>query len=175
MKITRILAYRVELPLHEGRYSWSGGNSVDVFDSTVVRVETDEGIVGHGEVCPLGPTYLPSYAEGVRAGLAKIAPSLIGLDPRNTTLLYRAMDKALKGHPYAKSGIDVAAWDILGQACGVPIVTLLGGRFGDDFHLYRAISQEAPEAMAEKVGHYRAEGTPHHRSSSSPPPTSIRT
>lgn len=141
----------------------------------MVRVETDEGIVGHGEVCPLGPTYLPSYAEGVRAGLAKIAPSLIGLDPRNTTLLYRAMDKALKGHPYAKSGIDVAAWDILGQACGVPIVTLLGGRFGDDFHLYRAISQEAPEAMAEKVGHYRAEGTPHHRSSSSPPPTSIRT
>ncbi|MBP6702890.1 MAG: mandelate racemase, partial [Vicinamibacteria bacterium] len=74
MKITRILAYRVELPLHEGRYAWSGGKSVDVFDSTVVRMETDEGLVGHGEVCPLGPTYLPSYAEGVRAGLAKIAP-----------------------------------------------------------------------------------------------------
>ena len=95
MKITRILAYRVELPLHEGRYSWSGGKSVDVFDSTVVRVETDEGLVGHGEVCPLGPTYLPSYAEGVRAGLAKIAPSLIGLDPRDTTALYRAMDNII--------------------------------------------------------------------------------
>ena len=37
-----------------------------VFDSTVVRVETDAGIVGHGEVCPLGPFYLPAYAEGVR-------------------------------------------------------------------------------------------------------------
>jgi cis-L-3-hydroxyproline dehydratase len=158
MKITRILAFRVELPLHEGRYSWSGGKSVDVFDSTVVRVETDEGLVGHGEVCPLGPTYLPSYAEGVRAGVAKIAPSLIGLDPRDTTALYRAMDRALKGHPYAKSGIDVAAWDILGQACSQPIVTLLGGRFGDDFHLYRAISQESPEAMGEKVSQYRSEG-----------------
>ena len=55
MKITRILGYRVQLPLHEGRYSWSGGKSVEVFDSTVVRVETDEGLVGHGEVCPLGP------------------------------------------------------------------------------------------------------------------------
>ena len=158
MKITRVLAYRVELPLHEGRYSWSGGKSVDVFDSTVVRIETDAGIVGHGETCPLGPTYLPSYAEGVRAGIAKIAPSLIGLDPRDTARLYLAMDKALKGHPYAKSGIDVAAWDILGQASGLPLVTLLGGRFGEDFHLYRAISQDRPETMADRVAQYRADG-----------------
>ena len=55
MKISRILAYRVELPLHETTYKWSGGKSVTVFDSTIVRVETDAGIVGHGEVCPLGP------------------------------------------------------------------------------------------------------------------------
>ena len=63
MKITRILAYRVELPLHETTYKWSGGKSITVFDSTVVRVETDTGLVGHGEVCPLGPFYLPAYAR----------------------------------------------------------------------------------------------------------------
>src|SRR5208337_2738703 len=50
MKIRRIAAYRVDLPLHEGSYRWSGGKSVTVFDSTIVRVETDAGIVGHGEV-----------------------------------------------------------------------------------------------------------------------------
>src|SRR5262249_27155967 len=88
----------------------------------------------------------------------KIAPSLIGLDPRDTSALYRAMDKALKGHPYAKSGIDVAAWDILGQASGQPLVTLLGGRFSDDFHLYRAISQDVPEAMADRVAQYGGGG-----------------
>ena len=60
MKITRIAAHRIELPLHEGSYTWSGGKSVEVFDSTVVRIETDEGVHGHGEVCPLGPFYLPS-------------------------------------------------------------------------------------------------------------------
>jgi L-alanine-DL-glutamate epimerase-like enolase superfamily enzyme len=43
MKITNITTYQVDLPLHEGNYSWSGGKSVDVFDSTVVIVETDEG------------------------------------------------------------------------------------------------------------------------------------
>ena len=72
MKISRISAYHVELPLHEGSYKWSGGKSVSVFDSTVVQVETDEGSVGYGEVCPLGPFYLPAYG----AGAGRASPSL---------------------------------------------------------------------------------------------------
>jgi cis-L-3-hydroxyproline dehydratase len=158
MKIRRIAAYRVELPLHEGSYRWSGGKSVAVFDSTLVRVETDTGLVGHGEVCPLGPAYLPAYAEGVRAGVAMLAPQLIGEDPTQLERLNRRMDAALKGHPYVKSGIDVACWDILGQAAKLPVSTLLGGRYGEDFVLYRAISQEAPEEMAKKVAGYKGEG-----------------
>ena len=158
MKITRIAAYRVELPLHEGSYKWSGGKSVDVFDSTIVRVETDTGLAGHGEVCPLGPAYLPAYAEGVRAGIAMLAPRLIGEDPREFERLNRTMDAALKGHPYVKSGIDMACWDILGPATGLPVAALLGGRYGADFVLYRAISQEAPEEMARRVAGYRGEG-----------------
>src|SRR6266481_2261470 len=158
MKITRILAYRVELPLHETTYKWSGGKSVTVFDSTVVRVDTDAGITGHGEVCPLGPFYLPAYASGVRAGLAELGPHLLGENPLELLKLNRRMDSALKGHAYVKSGIDMACWDILGKVTGQPVCTLLGGRYGDDFVLYRAISQEAPAAMAKRVAGYRAEG-----------------
>ena len=99
MKITRLSAYRVELPLHETSYKWSGGKSVTVFDSTIVRVETDAGVIGHGEVCPLGPFYLPAYADGVRAGLRELGPHLLGLDPRQLGTLNRRMDAALKGHP----------------------------------------------------------------------------
>ena len=65
MKITRILAYQVDLPLREGSYSWSGSRRIDAYDSTLVRIETDAGMVGYGEVCPLGPAYLPAYAAGV--------------------------------------------------------------------------------------------------------------
>ena len=158
MKITRISAYQIDLPLKEGSYNWSGGKSVQVFDSTLVRVETDAGITGHGEVCPLGPAYLPAYAEGVRTGIAMLAPHLIGEDPRELERLNRTMDAALKGHPYVKSGIDIACWDILGQATGLPVCTLLGGRYGDDFVLFRAISQDTPERMAQSVTAYRAEG-----------------
>ncbi len=158
MRITRIQAYRVELPLYESTYKWSGGKSVTVFDSTIVRVETDAGIVGHAEVCPLGPFYLPAYADGVRAGLKELAPHVLGLDPRQLNKLNWVMDAALKGHAYVKSGIDVACWDILGQACKLPVCELMGGRYGDDVHLYRAISQEDPETMAARVSDYRREG-----------------
>ena len=68
------------------------------------------------------------------------------------------MDQALRGHPYAKSPLDMACWDILGKVTGQPVATLLGGRYGESFPLYRAISQDSPEAMAERVAAYRAEG-----------------
>ena len=158
MQITGINAYRVELPLYEGSYKWSGGRSVDVFDSTVVEVLTDEGVTGYGEVCPLGPAYLPAYAAGARAGIAELAPHLLGLDPTELGLLNRRMDESLRGHPYVKSALDMACWDILGQACGQSVATLMGGRYGEDFALYRAISQDTPERMAASVAKYRAQG-----------------
>jgi cis-L-3-hydroxyproline dehydratase len=158
MRITQIRVYQVDLPLLEGAYNWSNRNSVSVFDSTVVAIETDQGLTGHGEVCPLGPAYLPSYAAGARAGIAELAPALIGLDPCALGVVNRRMDQALRGHPYVKSALDVACWDLLGKACGQSVCQLLGGRQGDDFALYRAISQDAPEAMAESVARYRGEG-----------------
>lgn len=158
MRITGVTAWQVDLPLHEGDYKWSGGKSVAVFDSTVVRVSTDAGIDGYGEACPLGPAYLPAYANGVRAGLRELAPKLLGEDPTQLERLNRTMDAALKGHPYVKSALDMACWDILGKAAGLPVCVLLGGRYADSVTLYRAISQEAPDAMAARVAGYRAEG-----------------
>ncbi len=90
--------------------------------------------------------------------MRELGPHLLGEDPRQLAKLNRTMDAALKGHPYVKSGIDIACWDILGQATGLPVCELLGGRYGEDFPLYRAISQESPEQMAAKVAGYRAEG-----------------
>jgi len=158
MKITGIKVYQVDLPLREGSYNWSGGKSVEVFDSTVVALETDAGLTGHGEVCPLGPFYLPAYAKGARAGIGELGPHLIGQDPARLGPLNRLMDQALQGHPYVKSALDMACWDILGQACNQSACELLGGRYGEDFVLYRAISQQEPEAMAKKIAGYRAEG-----------------
>ncbi|MDB4358776.1 mandelate racemase/muconate lactonizing enzyme family protein [Verrucomicrobiales bacterium] len=158
MKITRISVFQVDLPLKEGSYHWSGGKSVSVFDSTIVQIDTDEGITGWGEVCPLGPFYLPAFGQGARAGIYELGPHLIGESPLELTKLNRRMDAALKGHAYVKSAIDMACWDILGKATKMPVCELLGGRYGESVQLYRAISQESPEEMAMKISRYREEG-----------------
>lgn len=158
MKITGITAWQVDLPLREGRYTWSSGHFVEVFDSTVVAVHTDGGITGYAECCPLGSAYLPAYAAGVRAGLAEISPKLIGLDPTALDVLNRHMDTVLRGHPYVKAPIDIACWDILGKAAGLPLYQLLGGAAQDAITLYRAISQVPADEMARNVAGYRAEG-----------------
>src|SRR5204862_8107742 len=112
----------------------------------------------HCDACPLAPLSLPAYSQGARTGIAEVGSHLLGEDPRQLGRLNRRMDAALQGHPYVKSAIDMACSDILGKATGQPVCTLLGGRYGEDFVLYRAISQETPEVMARRVAGSRAEG-----------------
>ncbi len=158
MKIKQIDVFQVEYKLLQEKYSWSRGQSVDSFISTIVKLSTDAGISGFGEVCPLGSAYMSAYARGVPSGIAEIAPALIGLDPRQINKVNDVMDHTLQGHNYVKSPVDIACWDILGKVSGQPVCTLLGGRYVEDFPLYRAISQRTPEGMQEDVDKYRAEG-----------------
>ena len=143
--------------MKEGAYSWST-QSFAAFDSTVVIIETDEGLSGVGETCPLGPAYLPAYAEGARAGMAKIAPDLIGRNPLDINAIYGAMDLLLKGHPYVKSAIDMACWDILGKATQQPLYTLLGGKRQDEVRLFKVVSRQEPDVMAQKLKDYQQQG-----------------
>ena len=158
MKISAIRVYQVDLPLVEGRYCWSEGKFVEVFDSTVVELMTDDGRSGFGEVCPLGPFYLPAFGAGARAGIAELAPSLIGEDPTALGPINHLMDSALLGHPYVKSAIDMACWDLLGKRSGMSVCDLMGGKFGDSVALYRAISQRPADEMAQNVAAHRADG-----------------
>ncbi len=158
MRIAAIRVYRVDLPLVEGRYSWSEGKFVEVFDSTVVELLTDDGPAGYGEVCPLGPFYLPAFGPGARAGIGELAATLIGQDPTAIGPINQLMDRALLGHPYVKSAVDMACWDLLGKVTRKSICELMGGKFGDSVALYRAISQRPAEEMADNVAAHRADG-----------------
>ena len=158
MKISAIRVYQVDLPLVEGRYSWSEGKYVEVFDSTVVELLTDDGFVGYGEVCPLGPFYLPAFGAGARAGIGELAETILGQDPTALGPINALMDRALLGHPYVKSAIDMACWDLLGKSTGKSVCELMGGKFGSAVALYRAISQRPAAEMAENVAEHRADG-----------------
>ena len=156
--IERVELFGYRLTYAEGEYVMSGGRVVTVLDSTVVRLTTADGQRGHGEVCPLGTNYLPAHAAGARAAIAEIAPHLLGLDAANPNAIGAAMERALLGHPYAKSAIDIACWDVLGQASGRPVCDLLGGRMNDDFPLYMAVSLASPAEMRAQMERFRAAG-----------------
>ena len=142
MHISRIDVYQAHYGLQDSTYAWSGGHSVAGFTTTVVKLSTDEGLSGFGEVCPLGSGYMEAHAGGVPEGIRALGPALLGQDPTRLRAINAVMDASLGGHHYVKSPIDIACWDILGQSAGLPVATLLGGRLVDDYPLYRAISQD---------------------------------
>jgi len=158
MKIDAIDVFQVNYSLRDQKYSWSNDLFITDIVSTIVRVRTDEGVEGFGEVCPLGSAYMDAFARGVPTAIAEIGPVVLGMDPLQLNLLNEKMDLALGGHSYAKSPIDMACWDIMGKVSGLPVAALMGGRYRDAVPPYRAISQRSPGEMAEDVLKYREMG-----------------
>ena len=149
--IEQVDVFTYDLTYVHGRYVMSLGREIDTLVSTVVRVRTSDGVEGFGEVCPLGPAYLPSHSGGALAALNELAPALLGLEIRNLAAVQRALNRALMGHEYAKSAVDVACWDAFGRTIGVPVCELLGGRVSESFPLYVAIPLSSSTEMTEFV------------------------
>ncbi len=146
MKITRLSLWHIPLTSHQ-TYHMAGGKTCDTVESAVLRIETDEGVAGWGEVCPI-PHYLPAYARGVGPVLTELAPVLLGADPVGPEALMDRADAFLQGHVYAKSALDIALWDITGKVAGLPLYSLLGGRQSSDMPLYHSITCVEPDEMA---------------------------
>ena len=158
MQIKNITLHALTMPLHRP-YKLSGGRlRFTELDSTFVRIETDCGLVGWGEGCPWGHTYLPAHGPGIRAAAEILAPALLGLDPRRLEHVNRAMDLALPGHLYAKAPFDIACWDLLGRSTDLAVVELLGGRYEAPTPIASSISTDTPQGMLAEIDEYRARG-----------------
>ncbi|KAF4535025.1 Muconate-lactonizing protein [Lasiodiplodia theobromae] len=162
LTIARIDVFHLDLPYSGGLYRLSNNRHYTTFDATLVRITTHNGLEGWGESTPFGSTYIASHALGVRAGIAEIAPKLLGLDPRRVDRVNDAMDAALAGHEHAKTALDIACWDVFGKAVGMPVCELLGGRTGDAMPIITSIGVDEPEAMRGRVAEYRAKGAKGH-------------
>lgn len=156
MKLTRIRVYEAPLTSHV-TYYMASGKKCDTVTSAVVRIDTDAGLTGWGEACPI-PHYLPAYQKGVAPALAELAPVLIGAEFTGPEALIAAADRWLQGHPYAKSALDIALWDLLGKRTEQPLFALLGGQQSNALPLYHSISCLEPEVMAEIAAEAYARG-----------------
>ena len=156
MRITHIKAYEVPLGIALGPYK-SARSTVSALKSTLISIETDEGLTGWGEVCPYGANYLPALPDGVLVVLKELAPSLIGRDPRKFEEINLVMDQVVEQQFYVKTGLDYACWDILAQSVGLPVHDVLGGRLRDSMELIASVPGSI-EGMTTAIDHYSAKG-----------------
>ncbi len=147
MKIKRLSLWHVPLT-SKTTYYMAEGKSCDTVETVVLCLETDTGVSGWGETCPI-PHYLPAYARGIAPALEELAPVILGADPVGPEALMAKADAYLIGHAYAKSALDIALWDITAKVAGLPLSALLGGQRRKTLPLYHSITCIAPEDMAE--------------------------
>src|SRR5437868_2028613 len=100
MKIKSIRVYKVELPYKGVGRFWQHQTAPETLDSTIVGIETDGGITGYGESCPIGSVFLEAFAETGRAAIARLAPMLLGQDPRQLGRINELMDALVLGHAH---------------------------------------------------------------------------
>lgn len=158
MKISRITIWQMDLPLSQPYWLSGGRLKFKRLDSTFVRIDTDQGVSGWGEGCPWGHTYLPAHGPGIRSALEILAPTVIGMDPCALDSINRRMDIALPGHLYAKSPVDMACWDILGKATGMPLWRLMGGETAEPVAVNSSISTGTPDEMIALIREASAKG-----------------
>ena len=159
MKIVEIHLYQVDLPVVGGTYRMARA-SVDALVSTIVEIETDTGLKGYGETCPIGPVYQPQHAKGAVAALVEMAPALIGENPLTIERVRTAMEESLNGHNYAKAALDIALWDLAGKFYDARVCDLLGGAVRERVPSYYATGVGAPDDIARLAVEKRAQGFP---------------
>ncbi len=154
MKITDVRAAGLRGATPKG--GWALELNPDDVVHTLIAVHTDEGVIGVGSVF--------SSEDLVRAALEVLRPICLGADPREpdkvSQLLHENTFWLGRGGAvtHTISGIDIASWDILGQAVGLPVSTLLGGRYREKVRPYASVLIEEAPALADSLAKLAAEG-----------------
>ncbi|MEM9221199.1 MAG: mandelate racemase/muconate lactonizing enzyme family protein [Pseudomonadota bacterium] len=155
-RIGEIHLYRHELPVKDGPYRIAS-SSIWSLTTTLVKLVANDGTVGWGETCPVGPTYAEAHSGGALAALQAMAPDLVGCDVRPQPL-HRRMDSLLNGHKYAKAAIDIAAHDLWSRTLGVSVSDILGGALTDNVPSYYAIGVSEPDEAGRIAAEKAAQG-----------------
>ncbi|MCT4684467.1 MAG: mandelate racemase/muconate lactonizing enzyme family protein [Roseicyclus sp.] len=157
-RIAEVHLYLHDLPVKDGPYRIASGD-VWALTTTLVKLVAEDGTVGWGETCPVGPTYAEAHAKGALAALTQMAPGLIGAETLPVPLHAR-MDALLHGHNYAKAAVDIAAHDLWGKRLGVSVSDLLGGALTDRVASYYSIGVAEPDEAARIAAETAREGYP---------------
>ena len=159
MKITRLSVYRVVLDAWGVQTRYTKSLRVPMpLETSVLRMDTDAGITGWGETMTAPSYYAPFSPAAARAGIEVIAPALLGADPLAQRRLMEDVRFAMRGHGPTVSAVEMALWDVVGKARGLPLVDLWGGRAVDDMPVLCLVNVAEPEAQVAQIDAFRSDG-----------------
>ncbi len=140
MKISRIELFQISIPFAEPYHLSKIYGTLHDAHAVIVKIETDEGLIGLGEADPMTP-FTEESPESAMALLHKIVgPKLIGQDPLKINQLESGLDRLVNGYPTARGAINMALYDILGKSMNIPVYELLGGLRHEKLPLLLGIS-----------------------------------
>lgn len=151
MKITKIEVKKLSIPLVKPyKLSKLYGTLLNT-EPVMVKVHTDEGLVGYGETDPM-PLFTGESPETVYVVISEaLAPALIGKNPLNIAKVHEVMDGITKDMHLAKAALDMACYDILGKYAGLPTCEMLGGKLRDELPIMGSIGGGTPEKNAREA------------------------
>lgn len=152
MKIVTVEAIAVRIPLIHPFTIALG--TLTHSNHVLVRMEDDKGRVGWGECTTFHSVYGYDQKSLYDVLTAYLIPAVKGCDPRNMKILHQKMDQVIPFNLMAKCGIDLAAYDLVGQTDDVPVYSLTGGKRVDRVPVTAAVGIDSPEqtaAMAEQL------------------------
>jgi len=154
MKITRIEAIPVNVPLKKGLTTKTAhGEHIDS-PYVIVKIHTDDGIIGLGEAT-LSPRWSGETQAGCLAAIDQlIGPVLVGKDPTQVHECRAAMNRVIKLNPFTKCAVEMALWDIAGKAVGKPVHQLLGGKVRSEIPIKLVIGAFDRENVKRLADHF---------------------
>ena len=171
MRIGQVEAWWVRIPIETKLQHRSDFGRMTNFDAAILRIETDDGLVGWGEGKNAAGS-AGTYSALVHLLNHEIGPKLIGRDPADITAIWEMLYNGVRhetasaaGHAMpelsrrglttaAISAVDIALWDILGKSLGQPVWRLLGGRKADRLPAYASGGWADADAIGEQLRSY---------------------
>ena len=175
MKITAVRAtwLQARIPPERAHVSDFGRN--DSFNTCLVEIDTDLGLTGLGEA-KVGVGNLGNYAGVVELIRRDLGPAILGRDPADITAIWDALYSGSRAHYGVRegrlfptvgrrgitiaaiSGIDIALWDLAGQALGVPVWRLLGGKYRERVPAYASGGWAPVGGIGKQLAQYVERG-----------------
>ncbi|HEX2036873.1 MAG TPA: enolase C-terminal domain-like protein [Chloroflexota bacterium] len=149
MKISQVETIPVKVPIDQRRATRGARGAHLESPFLLVKLHTDEGIVGLGEVSCTARWSGEDQVTAAHLIHTYLAPLVVGQDPTAIERLTARLHQGVANHPFTKAALEMACWDILGKVAGLPVYRLLGGAVREFVPTKYSVSGLAPAAAAE--------------------------